>query len=97
MPVKWSAVKVSEAMDKVEGQLVLARSFIDAARTEAAEARKIKGLPQYLDQRLISLMVELERIDRAKESIASVRKSIPEGAIETEQAKAKNGNQQTLI
>ena len=28
MPIKWSAVKVSEAMDKVRQQLDLAESFL---------------------------------------------------------------------
>jgi hypothetical protein len=97
VPIKWSAVKVSEAMDEVENQLSLAEAFIDAAKVKANQARKIAGLPQYLDQRLVSLISELGRIDRAREAISNVRRSIPEGAIEAERAKARNGSQRPLI
>ena len=35
MPIKWSAVKVSEAMDAVEQQVILADTFIAEALSEA--------------------------------------------------------------
>ncbi len=97
MPIKWSAVKVSEAMDEVENQLSLAEAFLTEAKTKAEQARKIANLPQYLDQRLIRLLTELERIDNVRSAIEAVRKSIPDGAIEAERAKARNGSQQSLI
>ncbi len=97
MPIKWSALKVNEAMDEVESQLSLASVFIAEARIKVTESRKISNLPQYLDQRLISLIAELERIDRAREAISLVRKSIPEGAIEAERERLRRGNQQSLI
>jgi len=97
MPIKWSAVKVNEAMDDVERQINLAESFLAEAKVKAEIARKIADLPQYVDQRLIRLICDIERIDNVKSSIEAVRKSIPDGAIEAERERFKNGSQQSLI
>ena len=97
MPIKWSAVKVSEAMDEVECQINLADVFFAEAKRKGAEARNIANLPQYLDQRLIRLITDIERIDYVKATIKAVRSAIPDGAIETERSRIKYGNQQTLI
>ena len=97
MPIKWSAVKVSESMDDVERQVNLAESFLSEAKVKAETARNIANLPQYLDQRLIHLICDIERIDNVRSAIDSVRKSIPEGAIEAERNTARHGSQQTLI
>jgi len=97
MAIRWSAVKVSEAMDEVEAQISLADQFFVEARKKANETRKIPNLPQYIDHRLIGLICEIERIDRIKDRIKSVRNDIPEGAIAAEQERAKYGSQQSLI
>jgi len=97
MPIRWSAVKVSQAMDEVEAQISLAAQFFAEALKKANEARKIPNLPQYIDHRLIGLISEIERIDRIKDRITSVRKDIPDGAIEAERESQKYGSQQSLI
>jgi len=97
MPIKWSAVKVSEVMDKVERQVALADQFLAEAKAKAREARSIANLPEYLDDRLVRLITQLERIDNAKGAIEAVRKAIPDGAIEAEQESLKYGSQQSLI
>jgi len=97
MAIKWSAVKVSEAMDDAEAQISLAEQFFAEARKKANEARSIPNLPQYIDTRLIGLLGEISRIDRIKDRIESVRRDIPDGAIEAEQERAKHGSQQSLI
>jgi hypothetical protein len=97
MPIKWSAVKVDQAMDDVEHQINLAESFLAEARAKAQEARKIANLPLYIDQRLVRLICDIERIDNIRSSIKAVRQSIPEGAIEAEQKRIKKGSQQSLI
>jgi hypothetical protein len=97
MPIKWSAVKVIEAMDEVEHQVSLADAFLSEAKARAEAARKIADLPQYVDQRLVSLIYDIERIDRVRSAIEAVRKSIPDGAIEAERERLKNGSQQSLI
>ena len=97
MPIKWSAVKVDAAMDAVEHQLDLAASFLNEAKTLAATARKIPDLPQYLDQRIFRVVLEIERLDMIRSAIAGVRREIPEGAIEEELRRTRHGSQETYL
>jgi len=97
MAIRWSAVKVSEAMDRVEAQISLAEQFFAEAKAKAEEAREIANLPQYIDHRLIGLVEEINRIDRIKDRIESVRRDIPDGAIEAERESQKYGSQQSII
>ena len=95
--IKWSAVKVSEAMDEVEKQVSLAEVFFAKAKAKAQAARNIANLPGYLDQRLVRLISDIERIDYVKDAIEAVRNTIPDGAIEAEQERARHGSTQSLI
>jgi len=97
MPIKWSAIEVSQAMDDVECQINLAESFLAEAKVKAEIARKITDLPQYVDQRLIRLTCDIQRIDNIRSAIEAVRQSIPDGAIEAEREHIKKGSQQSLI
>ena len=97
MPIKWSAVEVGEAMDDVEGQINLAEAFLAEAKGKAKATRNIAALPQYLSQRLTRLICDIERIDNVRSTIEAVRQSIPNGAIEAERERLKNGSQQSLI
>lgn len=97
MSIKWSAVKVSEAMDKVDFQLNCAQPFIDEALARVREARQITNLAGYMDQRLARLELDIrEKFNHVKAGVESVRKAIPEGAIEEEQ-NTKHGSTQSLI
>jgi len=96
--IKWSAVKVSEAMDMVELQLSCAQPFIDQALVVVQEARRIPNLAGYMDDRLAGLEFYIkEKWDGVKSRVQSVRKSIPEGAIEEEREAGKHGTTQSLI
>jgi hypothetical protein len=97
VPIKWSAVKVDETMDAVEHQLDLAASFLNEAKAIAAGARKIPDLPQYLDQRILRVVLDIERMDAIRSATTSVRNSIPDGSIEAERARVADGKQQHLI
>ena len=98
MPIKWSALRVNEVMDEVELQLTCAQPFIDQALAKVQEARRIPNLAGYMDDRLARVEWDIkERFNRIKAGVESVRKAIPEGAIEAEQASLKHGNQQSLI
>ncbi len=97
MAIKWSAVKVSEAMDGVEQQVLLADQFIAEAKTKAQEAKGISNLPSYMEQRLNRLIDQLDRMEYIKGAITAIRNDIPDGAIEAEQAQGKYGNQQSLV
>jgi len=97
VPIKWSALKVSEAMDMAEEFVNQADEPLEQAKIVATEARKIADLPQYLDQRLIRLILDIERIDYVKGAIKSVRDSLPDGAVEAERRRTENGSQAVLI
>ncbi|MBT9148363.1 MAG: hypothetical protein DDT32_02135 [Syntrophomonadaceae bacterium] len=97
MPIRWSALKVSEAMDKVEHQVNLAEVFLSEAKSVAGRAKGIENLPKYLDQDLDRLIFTIKRLDEVKAAIESVRKSIPDGAIEAERKRLRRGSQQSLI
>ena len=97
MPIKWSAIKMSEAMDEVQQQLDLAESFLAEAEGKAREATRIPNIPDYMDQRVGRLIFTIERRADMKAAIESVRKDIPAGAIEAEQGRTKHGSQQPLV
>jgi hypothetical protein len=106
MPVKWSALKVSEAMDMVEEFVGQAVEPLEQARIVAREARNIPNLPQYVDQYLIRIISEIDRAiggsqwepeGRLKSGIQSVRDSLPDGAVQEEKKKLENGNQLSLV
>jgi len=97
MPIKWSAVKVSKAIDKVEQQVALTEPFFEEAKKLAAEAKNIANLPTYMDDRFNRIIGQVERIDNVKGAIESARNAIPGGAIEEEQRSTKHGRTQSLI
>ena len=97
MPIKWSAVQVDAAMDAVEHQLDLAVSFLNEAKALAAAARKIPNLPQYLDQRIFRVALEIERLDMIRSAIACVRREIPKGAIDDELRRTRHGSQESFL
>ena len=106
MPIRWSAVLVTEAMDMAEDFIDQAAEPLEQAKLVAVEARKIANLPQYIDQDIARLISEIERaigrsqwepVGRLRGAIESVRKSIPDGAVETERESARQGNQLALV
>ena len=70
---------------------------LDQAKIVANEARNIVNLPQYLDQRLVRLIIDIERIDSIKNSINAVRRDLPNEAIESEKKSASHGRQPVLV
>lgn len=106
MPIRWSALKVSEALDMAEEFIGQAVEPLEQALLVAQEARKLDNLPQYIDQGLLRLIAEIHRaiggsqwepVGRLRGSIEGIRNDIPSGAIESEQNTAKHGSQKPLI
>ena len=97
MPIKWSALRVSEAMDMVEGFVNQAAEPLEQAKIFANEARNITNLPQYLDQRLVRLIIDIGRIDYIRTSINAVRNDLPDGAVEAEKKLESHGRQPALV
>jgi len=106
MPIKWSALRVSEAMDMVEEYVNQAVEPLEQVRIVANEARNIPNLPQYVDQYLLRIIGEVDRaiggsqwepVGRLKAGIQSVRESLPDGAIDEEKKRLENGSQLSLV
>ncbi len=106
MPIRWSALKVSEAADMIEEFLNKAVEPLEQARIVAQEARKIDSLPQYVDQdftRIIGKIGDCLGSTQWPESswftktIESIRKDIPSGAVEANQTNQKYGSTQSLM
>jgi hypothetical protein len=97
VPIKWSALLVSEAMDMVEEFVNQAADPLAQAKIVANEARNIPKLPQYLNQRLVHLVCDIERIDYIKSAIKAVRDDLPDGAVEAERRTASHGRQPVLV
>jgi len=90
MPISWSALEVSEAMDKVESLLNDAQPILSQAHRVVVEAKEIPNLPQYMEQRLSGLRETLaSSISRPRDGVDSVRKALPEGAVERERKQPK--------
>lgn len=110
MPIKWNALMVSEAMDMVEEYVNQAIEPMEQAKLVATEARKIPNLPGYIDQHLVRLISEIERVTggvlpwnqqshqgNVRAAIISVRESIPSGTVESERRRANSGKQLSLV
>lgn len=111
MPIKWSALKVSEAADMIEEHVNQAAEPLEQARIVAQEALKIADLPQYIQQAITGLLGEIERVtggnhtwgDRSyydgciKRAIARLRDSLPSGAVEAEKKHIERGITSPLV
>jgi hypothetical protein len=110
MPIKWSALQVSDAVSMIEEYLNQAIEPLEQAKLVAIEARKIDNLPSYIDQYLVRIISEIERITGgitpwnqeshpgyAQAAINSIRESIPGGTVEAERQKLDNGKQLSLV
>lgn len=97
VPIRWSALQVAEAVDAVEALLNEAQPFIDQALAKVQEARRIPNLAGYMDDRLARVEWDIkEKFGRLKVGIESVRKAIPDGAIEAERSRGDLGQQQKI-
>ena len=106
MPVKWSVLQINDAMNMVEEYVNQVVEPLEQARIVASEARNIPNLPQYVDQYLVRIIGEIDRViggsqweptGRLKAGIQSVRESLPDGAINEERKRIENGSQLTLV
>jgi hypothetical protein len=84
MSIKWSALEVSDAMDEVKKLISQAEPFLAEAEAKAADALSIPRLPQYMEQRIGSLKVTIQRRESMTDSIETVRMNLPAGAVEAE-------------
>ena len=81
----------------VEELISQADEPLDQAKIVASQARNIVNLPQYLDQRLVRLIIDIERIDYIRNSINAVRNELPGRAVEAERKIESHGRQPVLV
>jgi len=84
-------------MDMVEEFVNQSAEPLEQAKIVANEARNIANLPQYLDQRLIRLVIDIERIDYVRNSIIAVRTELPDEAVQAEKKSESHGRQPVLV
>ncbi len=98
MPIKWSAIKVSEAMDEVEQLLNSITPTLWRIREKATEIRAIAHLPGYIDQPTSTMAWKVENFkDYMKGYIERIRNLIPKEALADERKALEYGSQQALI
>ena len=106
MPIRWSALKVSEAADIIQEHVTNARAPLELAREEAKKALLITNLPQYVSSDFYMLIGEIDRAigggrmepeGRLNTRLKSIRDSIPEDKVRTEQKAKEGGDQQSLM
>lgn len=93
MPIKWSALAVSEAMDEVEVLLAQVAIPLAEVKTRVGKATGIAHLPGYMEQRLRRLLFTIDRMQDIRGAIARVREDIPQDALTAER---QTGRQQPL-
>jgi hypothetical protein len=106
MPIKWSPLKVNEAMDTVEVHINQAIEPLERARLAARETLKIPSLPQYVTQHINRIIGDIDQAiggsqwnttGRLKSGIQSVRNDLPKDAMEEEKKKLESGIQLSLV
>ena len=86
MPIRWSAIKVSQSLDEIEEIVKEAEPIFQKAREKAKEACQVPNLPEYMSQPIGGLEWGLkEDLLRIYSDIKRIRKYIPEEALAREQ------------
>ena len=98
MPIKWSAVKVSETVDEIEELTKSIGATLWQIREKAEELRRIPSLPAYIDQPTASMTNKVDNFNNyLKGYIERIRNLIPKEALEEERKALEYGKQQSLI
>ncbi len=103
MPIKWSALKVEEAMTMVEKIVNEILEPLERAKIVIDGAGEISDLPDYMKQRISSLEWEVSKVRGGRhtgtihQAIASVCRELPDGAVDAEREKLKLGTTHSLM
>ena len=98
MPIRWSAVKVSEEVDEIEELFKSITPTLWRMREKAEELRRIPNLPGYIDQPTVTMTSKVDNFNSyMKGYIERIRNLIPKEALEDERKALEYGRQQSLI
>ena len=98
MPIKWSAVKVSQNADEVEELMNSIRPTLWQIREKTLELRRIPNLPGYIDQPAATMTFKVNNFnDYMKGYVERIRNLIPKDALDEERKAMKHGTTQSLV
>jgi len=98
MPIRWSAVKVSEKVDEVEELMNSIKPTLWRIREKAEELRGIPNLPGYIDQPTSTMTWKVDNFNNyMKGFFERIRDCIPQDALNEELKALEYGSQQSLI
>jgi hypothetical protein len=106
MPIKWSPLRVNEAMNTVAVYVSQAVEPLEQARFAAREAMNILNLPQYVTQHIHRIIGDIDQAiggsqwnttGRLKAGIQSVWNCLPKDAIVEEKKRHESGSQLSLM
>ena len=98
MPIKWSAVRVSDNVDEIEELMSSIRPTLWRIREKAEELRRIPNLPGYIDQPAATMTFKVDNFnDYMKGYVERIRNLIPADALKKEQKTQEYGSQQSLV
>jgi len=98
MPIRWSALRVSEDVDDIEELFNSITPTLWRMREKAEELRRIPNLPGYIDQPTATMTFKVDNFNTyMKGYIQRIRDHIPKDALEEERKAREYGSQQSLI
>ncbi len=98
MPIKWSAVRVSDNVDEIEELMNSIRPTLWRIREKAEELRRIPNLPGYIDQPAATMTFKVDNFnDYMRGYVERIRNLIPTDTLKKEQKTQEYGSQQSLV
>jgi len=98
MPIRWSALRVSEDVDDIEELFNSITPTLWRIRQKAEELRRIPNLPGYIDQPTATMTFKVDNFNSyMKGYIQRIRDHVPKDALEEERKAREYGSQQSLI
>ena len=98
MPIKWSAVRVSQNVDEVEELMNSIKPTLWRIREKAEELRQVPSLPGYIDQPAATMTFKVDNFNTyMKGYVERIRNLIPKEALEEERKAMEYGSQQSII
>ena len=84
MPVNWSPLAVSDALDIVDNFLKKAEDPLLYSKMVVAEAQKIPGIPDYVCSDLKAIFSALDKIPNLREKVAAAKNHLPQNELKQE-------------
>jgi len=106
MSIRWSPIRVIEAADMIEKHIDAAVEPLECAREVAKAALEIPELPQYMGQRFLSLLSEIDRTigvvpagrgSMLRSRLKAIRDDVPGDALEEEKKASSYGDKVSLV